>query len=186
VLWFKVLGETVYRRLIIVELPLAPPPAVRAASRELTFGFLEPRQVDAYLALRPDQSAAAVAARLRRGDRCFVAREGDRIVSARWTAAGTAWVEYLGRRWLLEPGDVYLYETYTHPDVRGDAVSSAAGTRLARALAAEGWNRIVGGVVPENRPALRTASKTGYQRTGTMGYVRLGPWRRDFVRRSSA
>jgi hypothetical protein len=180
-LWFKVLGETVYRRLTLFELSLESPPRIREPAVGLAFGFIDPGD-EALQALLPGLTRAEIDRRLTRGDRCFVAWDEGRIVSARWIAADRAWVEYLDRDMELQSDEVYLYETYTAPDYRGLTVSGAAGTRLARFLAAEGYRRIVGGVVPENHAALRTAAKTGYREVGRMGYMRLGPWRHDFTR----
>lgn len=33
---------------------------------------------------------------------------------------------------------------------------------------------------PENGPGLRLAEQSGYRVVGTLGYVKLGRWRRDF------
>jgi RimJ/RimL family protein N-acetyltransferase len=182
VLWFKVLGETVYRRLTLVELSLASTPPLREPGIALSFDFVE-AVPDTLTELRDDLTDAEIERRLARGDRCFVAWHEGRIVSARWLAADRAWIEYLGRDLDLLPGETYLYETYTAPEYRGLSISAAAGTRLAHLLAAEGLRRIVGGIVPENGPALRTAAKTGYREAGRTGYVRFGPWRHDFTRR---
>jgi len=156
-----------YRRLELVELGLDPPPALRDTPLALEYGFLT--ETD-------DEDARA---RLDRGDRCFVAREAGTIVSSRWIAGGRAFVEYLGT-WLdLEPGEVFLSETFTHPSRRGHGVSGAAGTRLAAALADEGCRRILAGVLRENHAGTRAYEKAGYRRIGCIGYVGLGPLRRN-------
>ena len=143
-------------------------PALRETPLTLEYGFL---------AETDDEDARA---RLERGDRCFVAREAGTIVSSRWIAEGRAFVEYLDS-WLdLEPGEVFLSETYTVPALRGRGVSGAAGTRLAHALADEGCRRILAGVLMENHAGKRAYEKAGYRRVGSIGYVGLGPWRRAF------
>jgi hypothetical protein len=182
-LWFGALaGANVYRRLELVELDLQRPPPAAPAAPTLDFGFLGADELDAYLALEVPGSTDGPSDRLRRGDRCFVARDGGEIVSSRWIASRRAHVAYLGR-WLdLEPDDTYLYETFTHPSRRGRSVSAAAGTRLAAALAAEGRRRILAGVLRENHAGTRAYEKAGYRRIGCIGYVKLGPWRRDFQR----
>jgi Methyltransferase domain len=38
--------------------------------------------------------------------------------------------------------------------------------------------------LPENRAVVRAYRNAGWRRVGTVGHVRIGPWRRDFVRRS--
>jgi RimJ/RimL family protein N-acetyltransferase len=167
--WFGALARiNVYRRLELVELDLTTLPALAETPFPLDFGFMSHQDTDE--------------ARLRfaRGDRCFAAWSGDEIVSTRWIAEGRGYVVYLDRWVALESNDVYLYETHTQPEHRGHGVSAAAGTRLAADLAAEGKHRILAAVLSENRAGRRAYEKAGYRRTGTIGYVRLGPWRRDF------
>ncbi len=181
-LWFGILAQTVYRRLDLVELDLERPPAPAEAALPLEFGFLDDAEVEAYAALQSGTSTEEALRRLRRGERCFVARAGERMVSARWLAVGEADVGYLGRMLELAEGEVYVYETYTHPEYRGHAVSAAAGTRLAQRLAREGYRRLLGAVGPENAAGQRAWQKAGYRKVGRVGYLKLGPWRHDFVR----
>ena len=56
--------------------------------------------------------------------------------------------------------------------------------RAAMALGrrATGHRRLLGTVLPENRPAIRIVEKLGYERIGTIGVARVGPLRRDFCR----
>jgi hypothetical protein len=55
-LWFRVLGETVYRRLIVMERPFDKDvPRVQAAGVELA--ILRPEQLEEYRELRPDAGA---------------------------------------------------------------------------------------------------------------------------------
>jgi GNAT superfamily N-acetyltransferase len=180
-LWFKLLGETVYRRLRLVQ--LRPEEAVRVDS-DLALGlrFLEQADADDYARLRPGVAATAVRQRLEH-EQCFGAWHDGRLVSARWVASGSAEIEYLGRVLALAEGEVWISDTFTDPAYRGHDVSPAAGAALARALAAEGVVRQLGGVLPENPLGVRAYEQAGYRRVGTVGYLRIGPWRRDFVRR---
>lgn len=179
--WFGALAwAKVYRRLELVELALVGPPPPAPAAAALDFGFLRNDELRALGALGAGTGADEARRRLERGDRCFVARDGGAIVSARWVASGRAHIAYLDR-WLdLEPGGTYVYETFTRPERRGDGVSAAAGTRLAHALSGEGHRRVVAAVLRENHAGTRAYEKIGYRRTGRIGYVKLGPWRRDF------
>lgn len=181
--WFGALAwAKAYRRLELVELDLTVPPAPVAAAPALDFGFLGDDELDRLVALGAGPDAVVLRRRLEQGDRCFVARESGAIVSARWVATRRAHIAYLDRSLELEPGDSYLYETFTHPERRGAGVSAAAGTRLALALAEEGRRRILAAVLRENGSGTRAYEKAGYRRIGRIGYVKLGPWRRDFQR----
>jgi GNAT superfamily N-acetyltransferase len=182
-LWFKVLGETLYRRLRLVE--LRPEDAVQAGSLPLEFGFLEPSQAEEYARLRPGVDVAAVRQRLVR-ERCFAAWSDGRLVSTRWVTAGSVYVDYLGRALPLAPGEVWISDTFTDPPYRGQDVSPAAGAALASALVEEGVHAQLAGVLPENPLGVRAYEQAGYRPVGTVGYIRIGRRRREFVRRHSA
>jgi RimJ/RimL family protein N-acetyltransferase len=176
----RVLGDTVYRRLRLVELPLQPPSPAAPAPAELSFGFLAPEELADYEALHGERVTARE--RLAAGERCFVARHEGRLVSTRWLAFGSARIDYLDRRLELGDRDVYLSETYTDPAVRGRGYSSAAGAAYARLLAAEGYARVVAAVLPENHQGRRAYEKAGYRPVGTIGWLGVGPLRRPFGR----
>jgi ribosomal protein S18 acetylase RimI-like enzyme len=182
-LWFKALGETFYRRMAVVALDLRLPPPAAPAPFPLDFGFLDEREAAAFASLGATAGPDVAAERLRRGERCFVARHEGRLVSVRWLTADNGPIAYLDRSVPLEPGEAFLYETFTHPDYRGRALSAAAGTRLGRALAAEGVHRILAVVLPENKLGVRAYEKAGYRRIGTVGWLRIGRWRRHFLSR---
>lgn len=172
--WFGGLAWAgIYRRLALVELSLDPPPPLLETPLQLDYGYLT----------ETDEEEAR--ARLAQGERCFVAWEAGVVVSSRWIVEHRAYVAYLDT-WLdLEQDEVYLSEAFTSPSRRGHTVSGAAATRLAASLAAEGRRRILAGVLPENAAGRRTYEKVGYVGVGRIGYVKLGPWRRDFLTRGA-
>jgi hypothetical protein len=107
------------------------------------------------------------------------------LVSTRWVTANSVWVDYLGRWLPLAPGEVWISDTFTDPEHRGQDVSPAAGAALARALVGEGVRAQLAGVLPENPLGVRAYGQAGYLTVCTIGYIRIGR-RRDFVRRRSA
>ena len=168
-----------YRRLLVTELSLDTLPPL-APDQGLDIRWLEDDELDALARLGGPWSPSEAEKRLADGQRCFAAREGEEVVSARWIVSGRAYVSYVDS-WLdLEPGERYLYESFTHPSRRGRGISPALGTRLARQLAAEGCTRVLSAALPESRPAMRSWQKVGYRPVGHIGYVGLGPWRRRF------
>jgi hypothetical protein len=175
-LWFKVLGATVYRRLLLVERPLADPvPEVRATV-PVEVSILDGSEVAEYRAFRPDTEASEIGSRLDAGQRCFVARHAGRIVSARWAAVDRVWVEYLSCELVLAPDEAYPYDLFTAPEFRGHAVSPVTSAEMLRHFQRAGYRRMVGTVLPGNEASLRASAKTGYRRCGRMGYVRIGSW----------
>ena len=181
-LWFKGLAMTVYRRAVLVERPLDGPLASITPNTPVEIGVLSETDVGAYLGFRPETSAADVRGRLERGHVCFVAWHGGRIVSAAWLATGRVWVDYLARELQLAVDEAYLYESFTARDFRGQNIPVVRGTYETRYFRDAGYRRLVAVIVPENKPALRHAEKAGWNAFGIMGYVKVGPWRRDFCR----
>jgi Acetyltransferase (GNAT) family len=177
-LWFKVLGETVYRRLLLLEASTdGLPPADAEGTFE--FSFLSSDELGEGVA---GTTRAESALRLQRGDRCFCTRRDGRLVAASWIAFDEASVEYLDCRLLLSPGVAYLYDVYTAPDARGGGIFGASWFALAGALRDEGVHTILSALLPENRSARRAFAKLPYRVVGTFGYVQLGSWRRRFLR----
>jgi SAM-dependent methyltransferase len=179
-LWFKILGETGYRRLLVMELRLDEPLADVPLRVPAVIEPLRGSDVGDYVAFRPDTDPAEVRRRVAAGHLCFVARCQGRIVHACWAATGLAWVDYLAREVPLAPDEVYHYDSFTAPDLRGRNLSSARVTVAARHFRAAGYRRLVAVVVPESSRARRPLEKAGYRVVGRVGYIRLARWRWDF------
>jgi hypothetical protein len=181
-LWFKGLGKTVYRRAVLVEHRLDAPLLDVTPSVPVEIGLLGEAHVDAYLAFRPDTGSTDVRSRLEKGHVCFAAWHDGRIVSAAWLATGRVWIDYLARDMHLAADEAYLYESFTTRGFRGHNIPALRGSYEARYFRDAGYRRLVAVIAPENGPALRHAEKAGWNVFGMMGYVKLGPWRRDFCR----
>jgi len=185
-LWFKALGETVYRRAVVLERSLDEPTPQVAACLPVAFGRLQETEVDEYAAFRPETDPAEVRRRLQAGQMCFVARHEGKIIHACWVATGRARIDYLAREIALAPDEVYVYESFTAPDFRGQNVAAARSAYMRPVLRQAGYHRAVAVVVPENQVAFRPIEKAGYHRVGLLRTVWLGPWRRDFGRLGGA
>jgi SAM-dependent methyltransferase/ribosomal protein S18 acetylase RimI-like enzyme len=181
-LWFKVLGETVYRRLTLVEYSFESPIHRVESKIPVEVEVLPEDRLSEYLRFRSDSDPDRVVARIREGQECWIARYQGQIVHACWLARHRAWVDYLSCGIELAPGSAYSYEAFTDPEFRGLAISPSRLAAMMQTLAAQGYQRIVAGLMPENLPAFGSVRKVGYRPIGVMGYYRLGPWRRHFCR----
>jgi SAM-dependent methyltransferase/ribosomal protein S18 acetylase RimI-like enzyme len=181
-LWFKVLGETVYRRAHLVQCTLTELPPAPAAAMAIEIAPLAEDEVGDYLELRPDADRADILARLAAGQRCVVARHDGHVIHAVWAATGRAWIEYLAREIQLGSGDVYLFEAHSAPAVRGRHIGTLLLACQMRFFRETGCRRALAVVMPENVAALRWVKRAGFRQIGVMGYVKAGPWRRDFSR----
>jgi L-amino acid N-acyltransferase YncA len=157
----------------IVELPARLP---------VTIETLAPAAINEYVRFRAGTDAQAIRQRLIDGQLAFVAWHKGHIVHAGWTVTQGAWVAFLGCDIALAADTVYQYESYTAPAFRGQNLAAARITAMLRYFRAAGYQRVLAVVVPENRAAFRPLAKTGYRPCGTMGYIKLGPWRRHFCR----
>lgn len=181
-LWFKFLGETVYRRMDLIERELDAQAGPPADTRGLEFGLLAATDVDEFLAFRDYAGRDLVLERLTRGERCFLLRDRGRIVHCCWTATGRSHIDYLGCDIRLANGAVYVYEAYTAPEARGRSASSLRSSLMEQHYAEHGYHRLVAVIWPENRPVYRSMEKAGYRVTGRIGFRGPGRWRRHFFR----
>jgi SAM-dependent methyltransferase/GNAT superfamily N-acetyltransferase len=186
-LWFKLLGETVYRRVVLMECSLDQPSAEVASSIPVLIGLLEPQHVEQYIAFRPDSDVREVRHRLNAGHRCVVAWHEGHIVHACWAATGRVWIDYLGSEISLDADGVYHYDSFTAPSFRGHGIAALRVTESARYFRQAGYRRLVAVVVPENTRAFRPLLKGGYRVVGMIRVLRIGGHRvgRPLVRRVS-
>jgi hypothetical protein len=181
-LWFRILGETVYRRAILIERLLQEPIAEQRAGVDVEVSLLTAGELDEYLAHCPGSSAAEFCERLKQGQKCFTARCQNTIASTCWAATGAARIDYLNREISLAEDEVYTYGSYTAPRFRNLNIAAVRGNQMVRYFRERGYRRFVAILMPENKVAFRPAEKIGYRRIGTIGYIKLGPWQRFFCR----
>ena len=147
---------------------------------ELDFGFAD--DVEELAAARSWPGVPEIRRRLDRGERATAARHDGRLVATRWVATGSVRIPYLARSLDLADGDVFVYEAYTAPDYRRLGIAHAVESRLTLLLREEGHRRILRTVLPENAPGVEMHTSLGNRPIGTIGYVKIGPWRHDFLR----
>jgi len=177
--WFKLIEVLGYRRMFLLSRSLAKPIPAVEPKIPITMSWLTTAESHDYVAFRPSTNMNQLAARFERNERCLVARRADgRIVGVMWAAIGRAL--YLERVWPVEPGQVYLFDAYTDPTMRGHAVAPALSAEMLRRYRDEGFQYAIRGTLPENKAALKAHAKAGFQIIGRIGRVKFGPWRRDF------
>ncbi len=181
-LFFRMLGETVYRRAIVAEFSLSESIPTIVPRVPIQIELLRASQAEEYHHFRPGVDRSEIERRLEQGHWCLVGWRSNRIVSAWWACPHQANIQYLSRRVEQTPGEAYVYEALTLHEFRHANISSAIGVEIARLLRADGYRRLWAIIVPENKPGLQLVYKAGYRRRGIMGYIRLGKWQYDFVR----
>lgn len=183
IFWFKLLGTLGwYRRLILLERPLAQAVPDFAARLPIHIDELHESERDAYAAFRAGAEPARLAARFRSGNQCFVVRHQGRIVSACWAARGRVRVEFLECDIQAAAGEVYFFDAFTLPSYRGMGIAPALCLHQLRYFREAGLDRAVRATAPENEPALRAHAKSGFRPYAVIGRLKIGPWRRVFHR----
>lgn len=182
--WFRSLAVLGYRRFYLLRRPLSEPLSAFEPSLPVTIGWLAPDEAVAYREFREAACPDDTARRLRRGDRCLVARHDGRIVGTMWGSTTWARSEYLGRDLPMADGEAFQFDAYTAPEVRGRGIAPALAVAWLVCLRDEGRSAAVLLTLPENTAALRAHAKAGYRVTGIVRSVRLGPWRHHFPLRA--
>ena len=180
--WFKLLSQCGYRRLLLLERALDEPVADFTPGLPVDIAMLAHDELDDYLVFRPGTPRREIAARLRSGDSCFVARYNGQIVAAAWVSMQPVWVPFLGCRIDVTPDEGHVYDKFTLPAYRGHGISNAVRTHHLRHMQRAGLRRATGAVLPENVSSLRDDGKGGFRVYGVLGRIKLGPWQRVFLK----
>ena len=176
----KLLGETVYRRLVLIEKDIRPLASSGLNTLELDCRHLSMGEVDEYYNFRAYVDRDTISRRLERGNNCFVVRHHGAIIHGCWTATERTTIDYLKCNALLARDVVYIYEAFTVPQFRGHSISSWRSCAMEKYFLANGYRRLLAAIAPENHAALRSSEKVGYAVAGRMGYRGFGRFRRYF------
>ena len=180
-LWFKSLGETVYRRVDIFEKSLDIPGRPLAEQDEIEIRLLKAEELDEFLEFRSYTPRNKVIERLQRGELCHIVRYDGKLAHCSWSTTGQVRIDYLGCECRLDPDAIYIYETYTAPEFRGKSVSVLRSEAVHKWYREQGYRRYVSVSWPENHSARRAIIKSGARKSGRMGYWGFGSFKRYFV-----
>ncbi|MBI3798738.1 MAG: hypothetical protein HY268_17450 [Deltaproteobacteria bacterium] len=185
-LWFKLLGDTVYRRLLLVERPLREPILEVKARVPIEISLLQKSEIAEYREFRAGTDVAEVQSQLDAEDRCVVARHQGRLVAANWATTNHVWLDYLSCEFRLAIDEVYSYDAFAASAFRGQNLLPTLDAEQLHHFCAAGYRRMVSTSLPENRASLRVGAKSGYRPYGLIGYVKIGPWKWHFCRVGNA
>ncbi len=174
-----------YRSVVIIHRDLSERTAPLGSELPIEFRLLEPADAEAWRRHRADLEPSRIderLGRLGRGHACVAVWLDGEIVASVWLALDEARIPEIDRRLVLGPGEVFGYDSYTSESVRRHGIATARGAWTTTYLRDAGYRVLIGHVTKENRPGHGPPARAGFRELGTAGYVRLGPWRRDFVR----
>jgi GNAT superfamily N-acetyltransferase len=177
-LWYKVVGECCYRRLVILEHDLPPEVQNMKLPGHVEMRLLTLDDIDAYLDARPEGIRGDIRGRLQHGQICFTAWQEGSVVGAVWAATGQAYIEYVDCSIALDPDQVYVYNAFTRLSHRGQHIARERALFVAQYLQRAGYRKLLGAVMPENKAALRAPNDVGARHIGWLRRYQFGPWRR--------
>jgi len=148
-------------------------PAV-ASELALEVRVLSPDDVGSYMALRRDEDAGAVHARLRRGDLCFASWSGERMVGDVWVRFDRMWVSEFGKSFPLHAGEAYGYASFIDPEHRRRGAASVLYEAAMRHVEGLGYRRMVVYVLRANVPGRAALHKLRFVPIGRVRWFHVG------------
>ena len=136
--------------------------ASSSTPEDLVFKAADPSDAPAYARDIGTDSAVTFRSRLAGGALCFLVVKERLIVHATWGTYSSAWTRELQRYFCPPPGDLYVYESYTRPEVRGQGVYTFALRRIAAWAAERETNRLWVAVEHDNPASLKAVAKAGF------------------------
>ena len=131
-LWFKILAQTMYRGVLLLERPLQEPIPEVTARVPVVISLLKTTEIAEYVQFPTEADVSGVQSRLNTGQVCFVARHQGGLVSTSWAAINRAWLDYLSPELRLASDEVFAYDTFTEPAFRQPAAFEPAPIDLAK------------------------------------------------------
>jgi hypothetical protein len=144
----------------------------------MSWGFLGQERLEASFGQGIEQAMTHefIHDAITKGDRCYGACDGDRVVAYGWySTRPTAVTDGLLLR--FAEGWAYMYKGYTLPEYRGRRLHGLAMARALRAYAEEGKDGLVSYVDVTNEASLKSCRRMGYRELGLLvGALVGGRW----------
>lgn len=163
-----------FRRLYYVTRDLSRPVARLNSRLPIAVRLLEERDLEDYLLFRPSTGKNEFFSRISAGHQCHASWYDKRIVDVAWCTTGRGPVPYLGREAILDEGDVFIFDSYTHPDYRGYNLFMAKFSHVFRFSQESGFLRNTGVVAFENTTSLTVLLRLGCEVAGLYSSLGIG------------
>jgi len=140
------------------------------------FVELSAKDVGRYVVFRRGAREADILARMAAGSRCFAALCDGEIASVSWVDVNEGYMQLIDYRFPLEPDEIYVFDSFTAKNYRGQRIQSALYYRLSEHFRVSGYRAAITMIVPENRPNIVSRTRQGFRQTGSVTRLRLGPF----------
>ena len=133
-----------------------------------------------YLQFRRGATPEQFRARAATHCHCHAARVGSGIVSATWVATREAKLAEFGETLVLRRKQVYLFDSYTLPDYRGQKIQGRIFAAIKTHYYSLGYREVLVLTGPENSANIASRTRQGFRKTGGIAQFKIGPFRRHF------
>ena len=185
VLCSRIFGETIYRRMLLMEHLLEKPSFACQKQSPVSSRWLSPDEAARYASFHQELTEEEICRRLSAGDRCFIGEMDGRIVHGFWVATSNAWIDFLNLDLPLKPGELYLYQSFTPLERRGRGFATAILASALEMLRREGFRRVLCCIQLDRAIAYPPPLRTGFVPAALVSSVRFGPRRWVFQRPTS-
>lgn len=182
VLFSRIFGETIYRRMLLMEHLLGKPPLACQKQRPFSSCWLSPDEGARCASFHQKLTMEEICRRLSAGDRCFIGEMDGRIVHSFWAATSNARIDFLNLGLPLKPGELYLYQSFTPPEIRGRGFATATLASALEIMRREGVKRVLCCIQLDRAMGYPPFLRTGFVPSALLSSVWLGPWRWVFHR----
>jgi GNAT superfamily N-acetyltransferase len=174
---------TFYRKAIVMARPIDDTIPEVKPCLPIVITPLRDQDLPAYIQLRPDEDRNVIKRRLANGDQCFAVWHQGRILHAGWVTTKQKYESYLRRELILQRGDIFLYDHFTHPSFRRCGLARAREVHVLRHYREEGYRQSIAIIAIENKAAFLPFQAVGYHSIGMVKCLRFGPWQWDWEER---
>ncbi|MEW6615319.1 MAG: hypothetical protein AB1401_07630 [Thermodesulfobacteriota bacterium] len=109
--------------------------------------------------------------RLKKGDICCAACFREEIVSYCWVASSEAYIGEIGRKIRLKNNEIYLYDAFTKPELRGSNLFPKILTAILYYGRQKGYQTVLTFVLSSNNSSVTAIKKAGFDRFQSIYFV---------------
>lgn len=120
---------------------------------------------------------------LRKGARCFLAKNEGLVIGSTWYTTQDAYYEpHLKRQLQLSPDESYGWGNYCLAEWRGQGVMPRLTSHAMGRLTTENGKRVILGMVrSSNQPSLRALQRNGSEQIGRIGFIEAFGFRLHYI-----
>jgi ribosomal protein S18 acetylase RimI-like enzyme len=175
-----VLAKAGYKHRLFLECLLGSDGQADASYSPVDIRELELADTERFVKFRNGPGRALFCERIRTGHRCCAAIVDGQLASVSWIVERSATLWAFTADFCIDNDAVYIFDSYTHPDFRGQRLQASIFQVICRDCLKKGLRKAVTFVSETNSANLRSRARLGFVVTGAVRRFRMGPFVRYF------